>query len=95
MNKMSKKLLSLLVAFSMIISMFAMTSVTAFAAENVPQTVTLVAYPKAAPEGFQLKNKQCFCCFCKTDKIYLWFSDILHDFTGAEKSGNSNGITEM
>ena len=50
MKKISKKLLSSLVAFSMILSMFAMTSVATFAAENVPQTVTLIAYPKAAPE---------------------------------------------
>lgn len=50
MNKTGKKLLSLLVTFSMIISMFVMTSVTASAAENVPKTVTLVAYPKAEPE---------------------------------------------
>ena len=50
MNKISKKLLSLLVVFSMIFSMFAMTSVTTFAEEKLPQTITLVAYPKATPE---------------------------------------------
>ena len=52
MKKTSKKLLSFLLAFGMILSMFAVTSVTGWAAdEHVPASATLVAYPKPATES--------------------------------------------
>lgn len=51
MKKISKKLLSFLLVFGMIISMFTMTSATVWAAnENVPKSLTLVAYPKSSTE---------------------------------------------
>ena len=52
MKKTSKKLLSFLLAFGMILSMFAVTSATGWAAdEHVPASATLVAYPKPATES--------------------------------------------
>ena len=52
MKKTSKKLLSFLLAFGMIIAMFAVTSATGWAAdEHVPASATLVAYPKPATES--------------------------------------------
>ena len=52
MKKLSKKLLSFLLAFGMILSMFAVTSATGWAAdEHVPASATLVAYPKPATES--------------------------------------------
>ena len=52
MKKTSKKLLSFLLAFGMILSMFAVTSATSWAAdEHVPASATLVAYPKPATES--------------------------------------------
>ena len=52
MKKTSKKLLSFLLAFGMILSMFAVTSATGWAAdEHVPVSATLVAYPKPATES--------------------------------------------
>ena len=52
MKKTSKKLLSFLLAFGMIFSMFAVTSATGWAAdEHVPASATLVAYPKPATES--------------------------------------------
>ena len=52
MKKSSKKLLSFLLAFGMILSMFAVTSATGWAAdEHVPASATLVAYPKPATES--------------------------------------------
>ena len=52
MKKTSKKLLSFLLAFGMILSMFAVTSATGWAAdEHVPASATLVAYPKSATES--------------------------------------------
>ena len=52
MKKISKKLLSFLLAFGMILSMFAVNSATIQAAdEHVPASATLVAYPKPAIES--------------------------------------------
>ena len=52
MKKTSKKLLSFLLAFGMILSMFAVTSATGWAAdEHVPASATLVAHPKPATES--------------------------------------------
>lgn len=52
MKKTSKTLLSFLLAFGMILSMFAVTSATSWAAdEHVPASATLVAYPKPATES--------------------------------------------
>ena len=52
MKKTSKTLLSFLLAFGMILSMFAVTSATGWAAdEHVPASETLVAYPKPATES--------------------------------------------
>lgn len=52
MKKTSKKLLSFLLAFGMILSMFAVTSATGWAIdEHVPASATLVAYPKPATES--------------------------------------------
>ena len=52
MKKTSKTLLSFLLAFGMILSMFAVTSATGWAAdEHVPASATLVAYPKPATES--------------------------------------------
>ena len=52
MKKTSKKLLSFLLAFGMILSMFAVTSAAGWAAdEHVPASATLVAYPKPATES--------------------------------------------
>ena len=52
MKKTSKTLLSFLLAFGMILSMFAVTSTTSWAAdEHVPASATLVAYPKPATES--------------------------------------------
>ena len=52
MKKTGKKLLSFLLAFGMILSMFAVTSATGWAAdEHVPASATLVAYPKPATES--------------------------------------------
>ena len=52
MKKISKKLLSFLLAFGMILSMFVVTSTTSWAAdEHVPASATLVAYPKPATES--------------------------------------------
>ena len=52
MKKISKKLLSFLLAFGMILSMFAVNSATIQAAdEHVPASATLVAYPKPATES--------------------------------------------
>ncbi len=52
MKKTSKKLLSFLLAFGMILSMFAVTSATGWATdEHVPASATLVAYPKPATES--------------------------------------------
>lgn len=52
MKKTSKTLLSFLLAFGMIIAMFAVTSATGWAAdEHVPASATLVAYPKPATES--------------------------------------------
>ena len=52
MKKTSKKLLSFLLAFGMILSMFAVTSATSWAAdEHVPASATLVAHPKPATES--------------------------------------------
>ncbi len=52
MKKTSKTLLSFLLAFGMIFSMFAVTSATGWAAdEHVPASATLVAYPKPATES--------------------------------------------
>ena len=47
MKKISKKLLSFLLAFGMILSMFTVNSATIWAAdEHVPASATLVAYPE-------------------------------------------------
>ena len=52
MKKTSKTLLSFLLSFGMILSMFAVTSATGWAAdEHVPASATLVAYPKPATES--------------------------------------------
>ena len=52
MKKLNKKLLSFLLAFGMILSMFAVTSATGWAAdEHVPASATLVAHPKPATES--------------------------------------------
>lgn len=52
MKKISKKLLSFLLAFGMILSMFAVNFATIQAAdEHVPASATLVAYPKPATES--------------------------------------------
>lgn len=52
MKKISKKLLSFLLAFGMILSMFTVNSATIWAAdEHVPASATLVAYPKPAIES--------------------------------------------
>ena len=52
MKKISKKLLSFLLAFGMILSMFAVNSATIWAEdEHVPASATLVAYPKPATES--------------------------------------------
>lgn len=52
MKKTSKTLLSFLLAFGMILFMFAVTSATGWAAdEHVPASATLVAYPKPATES--------------------------------------------
>ena len=52
MKKTSKTLLSFLLAFGMILSMFAVISATGWAAdEHVPASATLVAYPKPATES--------------------------------------------
>ena len=55
MKKVTKKLLSLLLTFGMIISMFSMTSATVWAANaNVPKSMTLVAYKKPVTEFLTL-----------------------------------------
>lgn len=52
MKKISKKLLSFLLAFGMILSMFTVNSATIWAAdEHVPASATLVAYPKPSTES--------------------------------------------
>ena len=52
MKKISKKLLSFLLAFGMILSMFTVNSATIWAEdEHVPASATLVAYPKPATES--------------------------------------------
>ena len=52
MKKTSKTLLSFLLSSGMILSMFAVTSATGWAAdEHVPASATLVAYPKPATES--------------------------------------------
>ena len=52
MKKLSKKLLSFLLAFGMILSMFVVTSTTSWAAdEHVPASATLVAYLNPATES--------------------------------------------
>lgn len=61
MKKTSKKLLSFLLAFGMIIAMFAVTSATGWAAdEHVPASATLVAYPKPATESLASLSVQSF-----------------------------------
>lgn len=55
MKKATKKLLSLLLAFGMIISMFSITPATIWAANaNVPKSMTLVAYKKPVSEFLTL-----------------------------------------
>lgn len=96
MKKISKKLLSFLLAFGMILSMFTVNSATIWAAdEHVPASATLVAYPKPAIEslaslsskvsGLKSSNKAVV-----TVKLYLrHFTDILYDSGSPKKAGTA------